>query len=171
MHTVFHWIMIATLIGIGVWAWMVFGQLFRAHMIAFLFLWLFLPVVALWLNTQAVLSQLSVSSLTVVRGLLFGIVAATSFCFLIEYDHIRDSLGQQFIAGYEAHYYEDANEYGRPFMAVDISTGHWYSRFGLWLFEWAFLSAGFVLPFLTWRAASRAVDKAIQYHSPHDDAT
>ena len=40
------------------------------------------------------------------------------------------------------------------------------ARFGLWLFEWAFLGACAALPFITWYAANHAVDVAIRERSP-----
>lgn len=162
--------MVATLFVLGLLAVAGFGQLFRAYISVFIFLWLFMPVVAFWLNTQPVLSTFSISSLKIARAFLFAVVLVTSFASFAHYDRIRDSLGQQFVEGYEVGYYEDTDEYGRPSIAANVSTEHWYSKFELWLFEWTFLGACVALPYVTWRAASRAIDKAIRQGSAHDDA-
>ena len=98
------------------------------------------------------------------------VVVSISFASFSHYDRIRDSLGKQFVDGYEVGYYEDTDEYGRLFRAADVSTQHWYSRFGLWLFEWVFLGMCLALPYVTWRLASRAVDKAIRQVSAYDDS-
>lgn len=170
MRTVFHWIMIASLLVLGLWAVVIFGQLFRSHMTEFLLLWFFIPVVAFWLNTNPVRYYLSISSLKIARTILFGVVIVLSFASFAHYDRVRDYLGQQFVEGYEVKYYEDSDDNGRPTTAADVSTEHWYSRFGLWLFEWIFLGACVVLPYVTWRASSRAVENATQQRTAHDDA-
>jgi hypothetical protein len=154
--------MVGTLIVLGFFAIIIYGELFRAYMPVFLFLWFFLPVVALWLNTQRVRSAFSISSLKIVRGFLIAAVVSLSFVSFSNYNHIRDSVGQRFVDGYRVGYYEDTDDVGRPVRAASVSTSHWYGRLGLWLFEWAFLGACAALPSITWYAANRAVDEAIR---------
>ncbi len=161
MRIVFHCIMVVTLVVVGCGTFIIYGQIFRAYMPFFLFLWFFLPVVALWLNTQSVWSSgFSIFELKVLRALLVAVVVLFSFTFFANYNHIRDYVGQRLVDGYQVEYYTDTDEVGRPHRAASVSTSHWYSRFGLSLFECAFLGACVVLPYVTWRAANRAVKKA-----------
>ncbi|MGA3117990.1 MAG: hypothetical protein ABSF90_26600 [Syntrophobacteraceae bacterium] len=154
MGIVFHYIMIVTLIALGFLAFIIYLQIFQEHMSFFLFLWFFLPVVALWLNTRSVRSSgFSIFELKVLRNLLVAAAVLLSFTFFANSNHIRDSVGQRLVDGYEVEYYKGE---------VSVSTSHWYSRFGLWLFECAFLCACAALPYITWRGTNHAVNKAIQ---------
>ena len=170
MHTVLHWAMVAALVILGVFALSIYGELFRAHMLFFLFVWVFVPVVASWLSSAPVLSALSISSLKMTRALLVGIVISLSFISFADYDRIRDSVGERLVDGYVATYSDDTDDYGRPTRSADVSTSHWYSKLGLWVFEWIFLGACVLLPYATWRMASRAVDEAIRRNAAHDAA-
>ena len=152
--------MLVTLLILGIWSLGVYGKLFRTHMPVFLFLWFFIPVIALWLNTGAVRSAFSISSLKIVRNFLLGAVISLSFASFVHYDLIRDFIGQRIVDGYEVRYYEDTDEYGRTSMAADVSTDHWYSRLGLWLFEWGFLGICAAIPYATWLATNRAINAA-----------
>ena len=167
MRMVFHRVMVGTLIVLGFFAIIIYGELFRAYTPLFLFLWFFFPVVALWLNTKPIQSAFSISSLKVVRSFLIVAVVSLSFVAFANYNHIRDSAGQRFVDGYRVAYYEDTDDVGRPVRAASVSTSHWYARFGLWLFEWAFLGTCVALPSIAWYAANRAVDEAIRKGSPH----
>jgi hypothetical protein len=127
MRILFHWVIVGTLIVLGLYALIIFGELFRAYMPVFLFLWFFLPVVALWLNTQPVRSAFSISSLKVTRGFLVAAVVSLSLVSFAHYNQIRDSVGQRFVDGYKVGYYEDVDDVGRPVRAASVSTSHWYA--------------------------------------------
>lgn len=168
MRTVFQWVITGILIIIGFWAISIYGELYRAHTPIFLFLWLFLPLVALLLNFRPIRSAFSVSSLKIIRGLLVAVVVLFSFGSFSNYDHIRDALGERFVDGYAVRHYEVSDEYGRAAVATTVSTIHWYSRFALWFFEWIVLALCAALPYVTWRAATRAVDEAIRESSQNE---
>ena len=106
MRMVFHRVMVGTLIVLGFFAIIIYGELFRAYTPLFLFLWFFFPVVALWLNTQPIQSAFSISSLKVVRSFLIVAVVSLSFVAFANYNHIRDSAGQRFVDGYRVAYYD-----------------------------------------------------------------
>jgi hypothetical protein len=162
MQRFFHWIVVAVLVLVGLWGLIVYGELFRAHMQLFLFLWLFLPVVALWLKTKRVRSAFTISGLKATRNLLVAVTVSISFVSFTHYDRIRDAIGHRFVSGYYVSYYEDTDDYGRPYRASEPHTAHWYSRFGLWMFEWLFLGACVGLPFIIWRSVNSAVDEAVK---------
>lgn len=165
MHRFLHWVVVAVLVIIGIWGLMVYGKLFRQHMQFFLLLWFFLPIVALWLCTKRVRSSLTIARLKNIRNLLLAVVVSISFVSFAHYDRIRDAVGHKFVSGYYTSYYEDTDDYGRPYSASEPHTAHWYSRFGLWLFEWLFLGACISLPFITWKGANSAVVEAVKDHN------
>lgn len=170
MRTAFHWVVIAILVVVGLWGFIAFGQLFREKMPAFLCLWILTPVIALWLNTETVIGGISISSLKAARAFLIGAAIVLSFDSFTHFDRIRDALGTQFVDGYEVTYSEDTDEYSRPFRTSAVSTDHWYSRFELWVFEWVFLGSCLVIPYVVWRASTRAVERGLQRKSGHDEA-
>jgi hypothetical protein len=88
MQRFFHWIVVAVLVLVGLWGLIVYGELFRAHMQFFLFLWLFLPVVVLWLKTKRVRSAFTISGLKATRNLLVAVTVSISFVSFTHYDRI-----------------------------------------------------------------------------------
>jgi hypothetical protein len=125
----------------------------------FILLWFYLPIIALWLNTQTVRYAVSLSSLKVARGVLVATVVYISLILCAGYGiyyHIRDYIGNHFVDGYSVIYYNDGE------MTIsNISTSHWYARFGLWLFGFAFFGVGILLSLITWYAANCAVGKKL----------
>jgi hypothetical protein len=148
------------LIAVGLGALMVYGEVFRAHMPAFLFLWVFLPVVAWWLNTPRMRSQFPIAALKVFRGILLTVVVLISVASFSHYDRIRDAIGERYVEGYRVLLYEDTDDYGRPVRTGVVQTAHWYSKLALWLVEWLIVVACLALPFLTWFNATRAIKTA-----------
>jgi hypothetical protein len=137
MYKAFHWIIVGILIIFGFWALRIYVLFLQAHMPCFLFLWFFLPGVALLLDTQSVRSTFSSSSLNVVQAFLFVAVVSLSVFFFMSGHQIHDFVGQRFVDGY--YRFEDGS----------IITAHWYSKFGLFLFDLAFLGTCVVLPYVT----------------------
>lgn len=162
MQRTFHWAVVAVLIVIGIWTISAYGELFRAHIRFFMFLWFFLPVVALWIGTKHVRSSLSVSGLKTVRNGLISISVAISFASFAHFEQIRDAVGHALVEGYYVTYCENTDDSGRPYRDSEPHTAHWYSRAGLWLFEWIFLGACVGLPTITWVGANGAVNKAVE---------
>lgn len=160
MRTIFHWLVVAILVALGLWALMIYGELFRAHMPAFMFLWIFVPVVAWWLNTSRMRSQFPVAALKVFRAILLTVVVLVSVGAFAHYDRIRDAIGQRYVDGYHVAYYEDTDDSGRPIRTGIVRTAHWYSKLALWLFEWLIVAACLALPFMTWFNSTRAIKTA-----------
>lgn len=170
MQRFLHWVVVGVLVIVGIWGLMVYGELFRHHMKFFLFLWFFLPIVALWLSTKSVRSTLTIASLKTIRNLIMAFIVSISFVSFAHYDQIRDAVGHKFISGYYVSYDEDTDDYGRPYRASEPHTEYWYSRFGLWLFEWLFLGACIFLPFITWKGANSAVVEAVKDHDTEESS-
>lgn len=165
-QTALNWLMMAIFCILLLWGLKLYGEVFRAHRSFFLFLWFFLPIVALWLNTDFVSGGASPAALARARLALTCAVAAISFACFAHGDDLRDSVGEAFVAGYHvSYYYEEVDENG-PYRETSISTDHWYSQLGMWLVDWSILGLCIGLPVMTWFAASRAVDRRT-----HDTAT
>lgn len=162
MQRIFHWAVVGVLIVIGIWSIGAYGELFRAHIRFFIFLWFFLPVVALWTRTKQVRSSVSVSGLKTLRNALMSVSVVISFASFAHFEQIRDAVGHAVVEGYYVTYYEDTDDSSRPYRGSELHTAHWYSRAGLWLFEWLFLGACVGLPSITWVGANGAVKKTIE---------
>ncbi len=154
MLIVFHLIMVGAFVVLGVWALtifmqalIVFGRLFRAHMPFFLLLWFYLPVVALWLNTQAVRSEFSLFSrrLLVLKVMRVFLVAAVVLLSLAFGSYINQAQIRPFVA-----------------QLLHISTVHWYFDVLELAFQLALAGTCVALPYVTWCATNHAVDEAIQ---------
>jgi len=146
--------MVGTFVVLGFWALTIFvqalivlGRFFRANMPFFLLLWFYLPVVALWLNTQAVRSELSLFSrrvlvLKIIRVFLVAAVVLLSLAFG---SYIHQSQIRHFVA-----------------QLLHISTLHWYFDVLELAFRLALAGTCVALPYVTWCATNHAVDEAIQ---------
>lgn len=155
---IFHWLIIAVVVVVAFWLMLVCGEIFRAHLQAFLFLWFFLPIMAFWLGSKYMRSDFTISSLTATRTLLTCIMAFISMGFFANYEHIRDTVGYHFIEGYRVSHYEDTDDFGRSYLDSEVHTGHWYSKFGLWLFEIAWLLLVVLLPCVTWVGCTKGIE-------------
>ena len=122
----------ALVILLGLAAVPISGALFRSYPRFFLFLWLFIPVIAFWMRVERARFGLSVHTLKIVQGVILISVCWLSFVFFAEFPHIRAYVGRHFVDG----------------------------DFGLWLFEWLFIVACAVIPFATWRVTSSTVAAA-----------
>jgi hypothetical protein len=91
---------------------------------------------------------------------LFGIVVVGSIAAFTQFGRMRDSLCHRYVEGCHIEYYEDTDDAGRPTTGSSISTAHWYSRVGLWVFEWVVMLAVVILPGITWYACTEVVKKA-----------
>ncbi len=130
---------VGALIVLGGCALHILNELFLKHWPTFLFLWFFMPVVALWLKTKRINTGCSISTLKTIRGFLIICVALISCLFLSRSQWFQDSNPM--------HY-----------------TGPWYIEvvlgLGVCLFWVTFMAALGGLPYLTWRAASEAIEYA-----------
>ncbi len=169
MRDLFHWFIIAALILLGLWGLSIAGEIYRAYLGVFLLIWLFIPIVSLWLRTHRIIASSTATQIRRVRNALIGGAVFLSFSAFAHFGLIRDVIGERFVAGYHVNYYEDSDEYGRPFRASDTVTDHWYSKVGLWVFEWAFLAGCVGIPYLTWKQAELAIKETKRRQA--EDAT
>ena len=93
------------------------------------------------------------------------IAALISFAAFANYDDIRDNLGNRYIDGYYVTHGEDTDDVGRNYMTSEPHTEHWYSRVGIWLFEWALLLLFVFIPAATWFACAGGI-KALERERP-----
>jgi hypothetical protein len=161
MRHFFHWAMVAVLVPMGIWSLEVYADAFRADIGYFLFLWLFLPILALWLGTKRVRSPFTISQLEMTRNVLTAVAVAISIGSAASYDRIRDSVGHEFVSGYYVTHFEDIDN-GVQYLATEIHAAHWYLRLGLWLFGAIFLAVCLCLPALTWIFCELSMKEAIQ---------
>ena len=168
MQQVLRWLVAGFLVVMGFWAIFAYGELFRAHTLAFLLFWFILPSAGFGLRSRLARSALSVRSMRIVRNFLLGLSIAISFAAFAHYERIRDALGHKLVSGYYVSYYEDTDDSGRAYRASDPHTEHWYSRVGIWLAEWLFLAACAGLPYITWRVADQAVNAAAKRQNTLD---
>lgn len=165
MKNLSNWVLIAVLLVIGcsVLAFAghgLVGYWFWKHLEFFIMVWLTLPVVAFKLRIKQVRSQFSIFALRVTRNVLFAAAALISVSLIFHYGKIRDTIGHQYIDGYYTTTYIDVTDAGQQIMRSDPHTAHWYSRVGLWLFEWVFMAACICIPVLTWIGSNMALDEA-----------
>jgi hypothetical protein len=160
MRDIFHWTVVGLLIVTAFAGIVVAGEVFRAHMKFFVFLWALAPIVAVWLASKRVRSKLTLSGLKAARNVLMATVVSISFVSFANYESIRDTVGHRFVPGYYVTYVEETDDDGRPFRASVPHTDHWYTRGALWLSEIGLLGAWITFPIITWRTGSRAVNEA-----------
>jgi hypothetical protein len=169
MRKLFNYLMVLTVGLIAIWLVSLCIELFAAHLLGCILLWLLIPIIALWLNSRFIQERLGQSALQRTRLLLtVPVVAISLFCFS-DYNHIRDVVGHRYVSGYEVSYEEDTDEFGRPYMASRVATTNWYSGVGLWAFGWLFVLACLLLPGITWEAATRALTRRRGSDSANDD--
>jgi hypothetical protein len=160
MRQILHWAVVALLIFTAFAGIAVAGEVFRAHMGFFIFVWVLCPIVAVWLVSNRVRGTFTPSGLKAARNILMAIVVSISILSFTHYEKIRDAVGRRFVSGYYVTYVEDTDEEGRPFRASVPHTDHWYTRVALGLAEVCILGAWVTLPVITWRTANRAVSEA-----------
>ena len=71
-----------------------------------------------------------------------------------DYDHLRDEQGERYLDGYTVFYYEDTDEYGRPYRAADASANGSSGKVILYLYQWVMIGMCIGMPVLTWAVAS-----------------
>jgi hypothetical protein len=162
MRRVFHigmvlFLLVLTIAGLGV-----AGEVYRRYMGGFLALWVFLPVIAVWLATREVRSHLSPQALTTLRQLLVVVACALSVLSFAHFGTVRDWLGHTFVEGYRTWSTEGADDAGRPTEDVHVETAHWYSGLGMWALEWGFILTCVAVPVVVWAATGRAVQQRKQ---------
>ena len=149
---------------IAIWLLSLCIEVFAAHRVGFILTWVFIPVVAVWLNSGFVQARLTRSELSATRLVLtVAAVGLSLFCFS-DYNDIRDTLGRKYVSGYSVYYYEDTDSFGRTYTASRFTTAHPYSGIALWAFEWSFFLACLLLPAITWEASTRALTRRVEAH-------
>lgn len=160
---IFHCLMVIMCIVASVWLLVLYGEVIRAHLGLFVFLWFFLPSLAFWLGSQFMRPNFSTTYLSLVRTILMAGVISISFCLSLSNlpNNLRDTIGHRFVEGYwvEYHEVEDTDDYGRPdtILAREFGADHWYALVGLWVFEFSLLIPVIGLPYLTWYACTKAI--------------
>ena len=160
----FHWLMIIMCIVASLWLLRIYGETFQAHLGLFVLLWFLLPSLALWFGSRFMRPKFSTANLSLVRWVLMSgvILISFSFVFCHGYDGVRDAVGHRFVEGYKVYYneVEDTDEYGRPWhdTAREFYTDHWWAKLGLYVVEGSLLILSVGLPYLTWRACTRAIE-------------
>jgi hypothetical protein len=160
MRQILHWAVVALLIFTAFAGIFVAGEMFRAHMGFFIFVWILCPIVAVWLASDRVRGTFTLSGLKAARNILMAIAVSISIGSFAHYEKIRDAVGRRFVSGYYVTYVEDEDDEGRPFRASVPHSDHWYTRVALDLAEVCILGAWVTLPMITWRMANRAVSEA-----------
>lgn len=160
------WVVVAALVAIG-WSALAFvtrgliGYWFWKHLDFFVLIWVVLPVVAFKLREKHVRSHFSIFVLRVTRNALLTSAIVISVGCFFHYDGIRDAIGHRYIDGYYTTTYDDVTDSGQQTTGTEPHTAHWYSRIGLWLFEWGFLATCFLIPVLTWGGSNKALSEAV----------
>lgn len=138
------------------------GEMFRSNILSFFLIWAVIPILLLVLNWSNIPTKLKESGAIRLRYIAVGMTISISFLFFVHYDLIRDSIGYNYLKGYQSEYYPDVDEFGRDQTGVTIYTDKWYTRFLLWLGAWGLFLLLFGIPFLTWQLGERIVRVSIK---------
>jgi cation transport ATPase len=158
---IFHWLMVIMCMVVSVWLLRVYGEVFRAYLGLFVFLWFFVPSLAFWLTSGFMRPKFSTANLSLARKVLMSAVISISFLIVFGYGYndVRDAVGRRFVEGYRVYYdkVEVPNDYGGTDLEIssDFYADHWYAKLGLYVIEGSLFILGIGLPYLTWYACTR----------------
>jgi hypothetical protein len=154
-------VIVAILVASG-WSLVIFGEVFYHHTYFFLYIWILIPVVALWLGTTFVRSELTVPKLVLLRAALIGSILAIEFVAIAYYSKVRHEIGTTFVPGYYEYYGDTTDANGETHRILKGTTTGTMSSIGLWILQACFVGACVIVPAVTWYGANRAVDKKTQ---------
>lgn len=166
---IFQFFMLASMVILGV----LVLKLLTKHYWLLFFIWLLLPLVQIWIDTNSIKSEISAEVRTFTRKLLLICAIVLSIINLNNYDHIRHSSGYRFIDGYQVvTSYEcesPENAYGFPegsppavCYVEKLSYVSWYSRVFLYLSEWLFMLFVIAIPSMI------AISKPVTFTDKHE---
>lgn len=130
------------------WFLVVLNEVFIVHLHAFLAVELFVPIAAIWGTSGSHVTE-DLKTARFFQIIWTALSAIISLGCLIHFNLIRDEFGQKVIRGFEVFYYKGLDSSAQPMLTSDIYTSHWYSQFGLWVFEILFLAMAVLIPFVT----------------------
>lgn len=133
--------MITVLIIILIWLFGIYNDLFRTYVRMFFMLWLFIPILSLWLSSHFIQSKSSMNSLTTIRIFLITIALIISLSYLVHVFNYREML-------YTSSHME----------IVDWLEKIHFSGYE-WLFQLIIIVLCFLIPSLTWLLSSKAIEK------------
>jgi hypothetical protein len=139
-------VMNVIVLGVAVWLIIQFHIERYFHLRFFFYLWLIIPIIAIWMNSEAVKVNFTILGFHHIRTILLYIEILLSILLFLNYDTMRDYVGYNYIEGYSVQYHEDGN--GN--LSSSASTGHWYSGIGLSLLTLVFLVFLICFPLLIW---------------------
>ena len=133
------------------------GYAFRMATWVFAILWILVPCMAWVINDHRVAVLFSTVNLKRIRICLMLTAIMISCFFVAHHDHLRDRLGQ-YIDDYSVQYHPEYDEFGRPYLAAQVSTRNWYARVGLWLGELILVVLCLSIPLLTWKGMTEVIE-------------
>jgi len=136
----------------GFLALALFGRSFQIYSCGFLVFWVLLPIALLLLGLREPLGWFTNRGVLFLRNLSLGVSIAIAVALFANADRIRDSLGEQYIEGYEVEYEMDTDSYGTETAEPYVTTDSYLASFALWIGEWVLLALCISVPFLTWGA-------------------
>lgn len=136
------------------------GDVFRRIPLAIFFLWISCPCLAWGLRLVSLDEWLTPHGYGRARGVLVGLAVVISFHFFAHYDYLRDHLADKYLDGYSVYYYEDVDEFGRPYRASDATAHGFFGKAILYFSQWVMIGMAIGIPVLTWRIASTSIDIA-----------
>jgi len=139
---------------IGVcWLIVFFGELFRAYTLAFVLLWLSIPVVVTIAHYAGVSKKISKKNALYLRNATMAVVVSLSIMFFFGIDNIHDQVGAT-IVGYSSSYVEDTDENGRPIAIQQYTTSTSSGKHIIWAVDGFIMFFAIVLPILDWKQSN-----------------
>ena len=136
----------------------ILGNLFRRVTWLFFVIWFVCPFIAYYLRSGSVQRLLTNQGYLNSRTLLMIIVVAVSFCVFANYDYLRDIAGYNLIDGYSVDYYEESDEFGRPYRAADTYSPGIGAKVILYLSQWVTIGLCLGIPILTWKLSTNSIE-------------
>jgi hypothetical protein len=163
-HTVINALMYASIPFVACYLLLIIAGMLDDHLFEFTVLWLFIPLVALWLGSKSISKKISQHMLISLRACFIAFMVLQSGVILRptdeeSYDTPEESdvtLGHRLAESYDRHVSgrktsEDVE------MDETQEANHWYQSLGLWAFDWILLIACVTLPIVTWMGISRGI--------------